>query len=128
MPVPRSSPLVLLVLASCASSASPPPDVPAERAELARRGKSPLPPTEAKLRLRPEWVPVATTVDLADGIDLAEASAIALAYAPKVLEARAEQRIRDAQLDVAGRPANPRLFVGPRWTEGGLEHLILPIS
>ncbi len=65
-------------------------------------------------RIPTAWLPLATQVDLTDGLTLEEAGTIALSYAPDVVRARTNARIRGAQLLQAGRLGSVQLFVGPR--------------
>lgn len=75
----------------------------------------------------PEWFPLSATIDLADGLDLAEANAVALFHNPRLVEARHQVRVSGAQLLQAGRLENPDLFLGPRFdTDGGA--VIFPAS
>ncbi len=61
-----------------------------------------------------EWLPLEANIDLTDGLDLAEANALALFYAPEIREARSAERVSAAQLFRAGLLSNPQLFLGPR--------------
>ncbi len=74
-----------------------------------------------------EWLPVQREIDLADGLDLREANALALFYAPEVRAARIAADVSAAQLLQAGLLANPELFLGPRFSTSTGD-LILPAS
>ncbi len=65
-------------------------------------------------RIPTAWLPLAAEVELDDGLTLAEAGTIALSYAPDVVQARTDARIKGAQLLQAGRLGDVEFFVGPR--------------
>ncbi|MFP6633511.1 MAG: TolC family protein [Planctomycetota bacterium] len=66
-----------------------------------------------------EWLPLRASIDLTDGLDLAEANALALFYGPRIRAARSSERVAGAQLLRAGLLSNPELFLGPRVSTSG---------
>lgn len=128
--VPRWGCAVLasLVCAACVSY-EPDPLVPAdELALLSERGA-----LDVSVELEPsvsaatEWFPLQRDVAFGDGLSLAEANALALFNAPRILAARTEARVAGAQVLQAGLFANPELFLGPRLTADASD-LIFPAS
>lgn len=75
----------------------------------------------------PEWFPTAAVVDLADGLSLAEANAVALYHNPALVQARHRVSVSESQLLQAGLLENPSLFLGPRFSTSGSE-VIFPAS
>lgn len=73
------------------------------------------------------WFPLASQLDLKDGLDRAEANALALFYSPKIATMRAERDIVGSQLIAAGLLPNPELFLGPRISTND-QSLIFPAS
>ena len=110
----RSAVACTLVFVSGCVSYSPAPIEPfRELAQLEARasesqGLDVVPPGRA------EWFPLRANVDLADGLDLGEANALALFHAPDIRAARSVERVSAAQLLQAGLLSNPELFFGPR--------------
>lgn len=103
----------LTLLSGCVSYSPQPVDPFHEIEQLEQRGAGShelevLPPGN------PEWLPLQRSVDLTDGLDVPEANALALFYAPEIRAARRAERVSGAQLLRAGLLANPELFLGPR--------------
>ncbi len=110
---PRLIPLAILTLSACVSY-RPDPLVPAEiLRELELRAAQDLTAVHPG-PWRSEWFPLEADVVFDDGLDLAEASTLALCYAPTVRDARAAARIAGAQVLQAGVLENPQLSLGPR--------------
>lgn len=63
----------------------------------------------------PTWFPWTTSVDLRDGVDLAEASAIAWACNPTLAQSRQQLQLAQAHEVQQGLWSNPEFFVGPRF-------------
>ncbi len=103
----------LTLLSGCVSYTPQPVDPFHEIKQLEQRGAGShelevLPPGN------PEWLPLQRSVDLTDGLDVPEANALALFYAPEIRAARRAERVSGAQLLRAGLLSNPELFLGPR--------------
>ncbi len=103
----------LTLLSGCVSYSPQPVDPFHEIKQLEQRGAGShelevLPPGN------PEWLPLQRSVDLTDGLDVPEANALALFYAPEIRAARRAERVSGAQLLRAGLLSNPELFLGPR--------------
>ncbi|MEL6715689.1 MAG: hypothetical protein AAFP86_18050, partial [Planctomycetota bacterium] len=77
--------------------------------------------------LESAWFPLAEEVRFDDGVSLAEANVLALAYAPAVRIARAEAGVAAAGVRGARLLRNPQAALGPRFSveDGGA---IFPIS
>lgn len=73
------------------------------------------------------WFPLARVVDPRNGITLAEANSLALQFAPALVSLRAELVAQQALSGDAGKPQNPTLFLGPRWSLSGAG-MVLPVS
>ena len=103
----------LTLLSGCVSYTPQPVDPFHEIKQIEQRGAGShelevLPPGN------PEWLPLQRSVDLTDGLDVPEANALALFYAPEIRAARRAERVSGAQLLRAGLLSNPELFLGPR--------------
>ena len=130
VPLPRIVYYILcvpLLLGACASYEEQPLDLFAELDRLEHRlGESPEPMGDAPpLTVGSIWVPLEGDIDSTDGLNIAEANALTLFYAPEIRAARHVERVRDAEQLGAGLLANPELFVGPRFSTGG-EGAIVP--
>ena len=104
---------VLLLLYGCVTYTPQPLD-PFEEFEKLERRTTELHDLTVVSPGRQEWFPLQGNIDLSDGIDLAEAHALALVYAPEIRAARRTERVVGAQLLQAGLLSNPEVFVGPR--------------
>ncbi len=114
----------IALLWGCASYSPMPVDPFLELKELEQRNVR-LPEEAATSPGKHQWFPLKARVDLADGLDLAEANTLALFYAPEVRAARNGQEVSAAQLLGAGLLSNPELFLGPR-ISSGTSDLIFP--
>lgn len=114
-----------VLAAGCVSYTADPLVPDAELREVLARGSAPLAVPVASAA--GGWFSVQPDVQLADGLSLDEANALALAYAPAVLAERARQHIAQAQILSAGLLANPEVFVGPRLSTDDAA-LVVPFS
>ncbi len=114
----------LTLLCGCATY-SPQPIDPFQEIEQLERRTVKSHELEALPPGRPEWIPLQANVDFTDGLDLSEANALALFYAPEIRAARSAERVSGAQLLGAGLLSNPELFLGPRFSTKG-SNVIFP--
>lgn len=113
----RCAVVVLMALAGACRSYVPATTGAASAKLEALTRRLALPPGSSTTDRAPsDWFPIATEIALDDGLDLAEANALALVCAPQLRTARDAARISGAQLLGAGVPANPELVLGPRVT------------
>jgi cobalt-zinc-cadmium efflux system outer membrane protein len=112
----RCAVVVLMALAGACRSYVPAPLEPSAELEALTRRLALPPGSSTTDRAPSDWFPIATEIALDDGLDLAEANALALVCAPQLRTARDAARISGAQLLGAGVPANPELVLGPRVT------------
>lgn len=105
--------IALSPLSGCVSYAPKPLQPPEELLLLGERAEQDV-YIDHQGPWQASWFPLEANVQLADGLTLSEANALALFYSPSVLEARAEVRVAGAQVLQAGLLKNPELFLGPR--------------
>ena len=112
------------LLSGCVSYSPMEIDPFEEIRKLEQRSDRPL-EVQASAPGGPAWLPIKTTIDLSDGLELSEANALALSFSPGIRATRNEMKVAGAQLIQAGLLTNPELFLGPRISSGGGD-LILP--
>ena len=106
------------LLCGCASYSPQPVEPFAELEKLERRAAA-QPEPGISLPAGSEWIALEASVDLSDGLGLAEANTLALYYSPEIRSARNEQQVSAVQVLQAGLLKNPELFVGPRVSSSG---------
>ena len=113
--IPKSlrAAVALSTLSACVSY-TPEPLVPPEELRLLVLRAEESVRVDDRGPWQASWFPLEAEVQLADGLTIGEANALALFYSPAVLAARAEARVAGAQVLQAGVLANPELFLGPR--------------
>ncbi len=119
--------LAALVSVGCVAYTPRPLDPRDELALLRERAGAQVDLGAQASRAPAEWFPLEANVDFSDGLSLAEANSLALAYAPDVLRKRHEQRIAGAEILLAGLVSNPVLFLGPRLSARDAD-LVFPAS
>lgn len=112
------------LLSGCASYSPMEIDPFEEIRKLEQRSDRPL-EVQPSAPGSPAWLPIKTTIDLSDGLELSEANALALSFSPGIRATRNEMKVAGAQLIQAGLLTNPELFLGPRISSGG-GGLVLP--
>lgn len=110
----------LMLFCGCVSYSPQPLDPFHEIEQLEQRASTAQQQLDVVSPGQAEWLPLQANVDLRDGLDLPEANALALFYAPEIRAARSSERVSGAQFLGAGLFSNPELFLGPRVsTQGG---------